>query len=314
VAAREIVGMANTPAQPAGRSLDLLGPPLTADHIVVPLDGSEYAERALEVADRFASLLGATVCAVSVCDSELGRQQMVEYYEKLVARTGRTALEWKLPIENAEPGPPIVAAVETWSNPVACMSSHGKGRLAASVLGSVTHGVLATSARPAIVCGPGCESPGRDRAAGALPVGACVDGSDAADTVLRVAAAWAKHLHTDVHVITVAEPAPPTVGDDERFRRAHGPSIDADLYVSELARAVHEVTGVGATPHAVYDPLSVASGISQFLASNPMELLVVATRNRSGLAQLVVGSQAARIVRDSTVPVVMVGPERPGER
>lgn len=304
--------MANTHEPAEERAFELVGPPLAVEHIVVPLDGSEYSERALAVADRFAVLLDAIVCAVSVCDSELGRDQMVEYYEKLVARTGRTGLVWKLPIENDDPGPMIVETVETWSNPIVCMSSHGRGRLATAVLGSVAHSVLATSTRPVIVCGPDCELPAGAPGGPALAIGACVDGSDASDTVLRTALAWAKRLQTGVRVVTVAEPTPPTVRDEDRFRRAHGPSVDADQYVDELARVARDATGIDAVPHAVYDPVSVASGVHQFLRENSMELLVVATNNRVGIAQLAVGSQAARIVHTSVVPVVMVRVEQVG--
>jgi nucleotide-binding universal stress UspA family protein len=263
--------------------------------------------RALVLADRLARQLDARVRAVSVCDSELGRDQMIEYYEKLVARTGRTGLEWQLPIENDDPGARIVEAADEWSNPLVCMSSHGRGRLATAVLGSVARSVLASSRRPVVVCGPAWES--SDEGHHARPIAACVDGSDASDTVLRTAAAWARRVQTDVHVMTVAEPAPSTLSDDTRFRRAHGPDIDADLYVGELARAV-ERTGVRAVPHAVYDPVSVAAGVHTFLREHPVELLVVATNNRFGLAQLTVGSQAARIVHESAVPVVLVRVEQ----
>jgi nucleotide-binding universal stress UspA family protein len=67
---------------------------------------------------------------------------------------------------------------------------------------------------------------------------------------------------------------------------------------------------VRAVPHAVYDPVSVAAGVHTFLREHPVELLVVATNNRFGLAQLTVGSQAARIVHESAVPAVLVRAEQ----
>ena len=290
--------------------LDLATSPVQVEHIVVPLDGSEFAERGLAIADHFAAPLGASVSAVSVCDSELGREQMVKYYERLVLRTGRIGLGWTLPIENAEPGACIVEMARRLTNPLICMASHGRGRLSTSVLGSVARTVLLESFRPTIVAGPRCSArtpgqPASESGSALLPVVACIDGSPASATVLRVAAAWSRRLHTTLDIVTVAEPTPPTVSDERRYRRAHGPDVDATSYVNDIAATVRTVTGVEARAHAVYNPLSAAAGVQEFLEENPAELLVVATHSRTGPAQLVLGSQAARIVHESPVPVLV---------
>jgi nucleotide-binding universal stress UspA family protein len=282
---------------------ELATAPVHVEHIVVPLDGSEFAESALTVADYFAAPLGASISAVSVCDSALGRQQMETYYERLMLRTGRPDLTFDLPIENADPGRCIVETAQRSTNPLLCMASHGRGRVATSVLGSVARSVLLASHQPTIVGGPHCsvEPPGSAR----LPVVACIDGSPASATVLRTATAWAQRLHTKLAIVTVAEPAPSTISDDHRYRRGIGPEGEATSYVGDIAVAVHTATGVTTTAHAVYNPLSAADGIREFVEANPAQLIVVATHSRIGGAQLVLGSQAARIVHDAPVPVLV---------
>ena len=301
--------MDNPPAPHALLALDGTNPPVQVEHIVVPLDGSEFAERALTVADHFAAALGASLSAVSVCESELGRTQMEEYYERLVRRTGRVGLDWALPIENAEPGACIVSSASTYANPLICMATHGRGRLSTSVLGSVARSVLLESLRPTIVVGPHCSARTDGTPASksdvAVPVVACVDGSPASATVLRVAVAWARRLQTNLDVVTVAEPAPPTMSDEQRYRRAHGPDVDATAYVNDIAATLQAETGLLVTAHAVYNPLSAAAGVNEFLVKTQTRLLVVATHGRVGARQLMLGSQAARIVHDSTVPVLV---------
>jgi nucleotide-binding universal stress UspA family protein len=301
--------MDNTSARDALLALDWANPPVQVEAILVPLDGSEFAERALTVADHFAAALGASVSTVSVCDSELGRQQMVEYYERLVQRTGRIGLGWTLPIENAEPGACIVETALTLADSLICMASHGRGRLSTAVLGSVARSVLRESLRPTMVVGPHCsirsDSQLASESGSALPVVACIDGSPATATVLRAAIAWAQSLQTALDIVTVAEPAPPTIRDEQRYRRAHGPEVDATAYVNDIAATLRAATGLVVSAHAIYNPLSAAAGVEEFLARTPSRLLVVATHGRIGAAQLMLGSQAAQIVHDSSVPVLV---------
>ena len=291
-------------------AFDLAMAPVQIEHIVVPLDGSEFAENALTIADFFAARLGASVSAVSVCDSDLGRQQMETYYERLMVRTGRRDLRFELPIDNAEPGRCIVETAQESTNPLLCMASHGRGRLATSVLGSVARSVLLASRQPTIVGGPRCSVGSPENAhdetdSARMPVIACIDGSPASATVLRMATAWAQRLHTTLAIVTVAEPAPSTVSDDGHFRRAIGPEGEASSYVDDIAAAVHTATGVTTIAHAVYNPLSAAAGVREFVDANPAQLIVVATHSRIGAAQLVLGSQAARIVHEAPVPVLV---------
>ena len=56
----------------------------------------------------------------------------------------------------------------------------------------------------------------------------------------------------------------------------------------------------------VYDPVSVAGGLADFLASRPAALVAVSTRARRGVARLVLGSHAANIVRAVSAPVLLV--------
>lgn len=271
---------------------------LVVENVVVPLDGSVEAERALHTARTLAGVFDAAISCVSVVDSDVGREQMQDYYERL--QDLWPELSWRLPLENDEPSSRIVADTNNLTYPLLCMASHGRGRASTSVLGSVARNVLRLWVRPLIVCGPH---------AGALdvtkPVVACVNESAMSAAVVRTAGMWARAFDVPLTVLTVAEPAPSRLDDDEHYRRAFGPDVDAQQYVDQLAASARAALQIDVTPVAVMDPISVAAGLTRFCANHPASLIVAATRNRRGFGELILGSQATSIFRHAPVPVAL---------
>ena len=80
-------------------------------------------------------------------------------------------------------------------------------------------------------------------------------------------------------IVTVAEPAPPPVRIGAPWRRHHGPNEDADEYIRHLgARWVREAPGLETS--VVYDPISAADGMRDFLAAHPAGLIAVTSHLR----------------------------------
>ena len=108
--------------------------------IIVPLDGSEYSERALPVATTLADRAGADLLLVTAA---IGgplhiRNYLNEKAEDL--RSGRCRVE----VLRTPHGPveALVQAVEETDDPVICMTTHGRGRLRWAAVGSVAEEVL----------------------------------------------------------------------------------------------------------------------------------------------------------------------------
>ena len=197
--------------------------------------------------------------------------------------------------------PAILQAVTEEAGTALCMASHGRTGLGTVVLGSVATDVLAHSEEPVILVGPHFDA-GRSLTDG--PVLACVDGTPESESILPLAASWAVGLGVPLGISTVAEPLPAPL-DDHRYRRHHGPEIDADVYVDQLVDGwrskVPKVVG-----HAIYDPIGPAEGLAAYLKRRRAALIVINTRVRTGVARAVLGSEAARILSMSPVPVLMV--------
>jgi len=269
--------------------------PDRVEAILVPLDGSRFAERALPVASRLAQRLDADIhllSAVAKEDDVVHRAAELAEIELPDRRVHRTV------VVDLDPAGAIHEALPRLTRAVACMVSHGRGRSAA-LIRSVASEVVARGRDPLVVVGPLVEE-----RRGGHDVVACVDDSPASMSLIPVALRWAGLLGESLVVITVAELVPDSVRAGP-VRRRFGPDGDVDAFLKSLVKPVRDL-GHHVDTVAVYDPISPAGGVHTWLRERPASLVVVSTHARSGLARIVFGSVAARIVHHSPAPVLVV--------
>lgn len=269
--------------------------PVPLRRVVVPVDGSPFAERALPVASWIADALGASLHLVEVVDAGDGADNAIHYLGDLAHRHG--AASWGV-ARGENPGSAIVAATAVERPSVACLATRGRDRSAAA-LGSVAMQVLDRSTEPVLLVGPEARPPSADDA----PVVVAVDGTPGDSAVVRVAADWASRLGRRLVVVTVAEPVPGSYREDRPVRRARGPA-DPEAYVAQLADAAADRPGT-VDARVVYDPVSVRDGVVRHV-DRTTALLVLGTHRRTRPLRAVLGSHAARIVHDVEVPVLVV--------
>jgi nucleotide-binding universal stress UspA family protein len=138
--------------------------------IVVPLDGSDFAARARQVAAPLADRFACPVVEVTA---------------------------------EHEPAVAICATAAEAAGRVVCMSTHGRGRARRAMLGSVAERVMATTADPVLLVGRHCADDWLDAGAG-IVVGA--DGSPAGAAAAAAACSWAAALDLDVWLVHVVHP------------------------------------------------------------------------------------------------------------
>jgi nucleotide-binding universal stress UspA family protein len=143
---------------------------VTASAIVVPLDGSEFAQRARRVAAPLAERFGCGVVEVTA---------------------------------EHEPALTICATAAESAGRVVCMSTHGRGRARRAVLGSVAEAVMAATVEPVLLVGRHCADDWLDVGRGVV-VG--VDGSSAGAPATAAACSWAAALALDVWLVHVVHP------------------------------------------------------------------------------------------------------------
>jgi nucleotide-binding universal stress UspA family protein len=270
--------------------------PVDIGHIVVPLDGSPFAERALPVAHWVAGALGADVHLLEVVASgdDEGGEGAIRYLDSVCRR--RHASSWDV-VQRADVAQALADAVTGSPGRMACLATHGRGRSA--TIGSVAVSLLERSPGPVMLVGPGA------RAVTAIDarVVVAVDGTARDHTLVPVALGWAARLARQLDIVMVAEPA--RTGHLESGQRRHAPEPDEpESYVQSLA-ARAQVAGVPVVSRVIRDSAAVRAGLAELL-DRTAALVVIGSRDREDLGRMEPRSRAARIVHDVAVPALVV--------
>jgi nucleotide-binding universal stress UspA family protein len=279
--------------------------------VIVPLDGSPFAEEAIEPAAFLARRGGATLLLLRVYEgastsvyrsppwNEFFRCDEEGYLETFAARVqARCAgsVDWAL--LDGHPVTAICARAAACDAPLIVMSTHGRTGIRRAWLGSVAHGVLRRTLAPVLMLRPQAVTNATDPVVNEPPFESIIvalDGSAFAEQVLPHAVSVAKASNARLILLRVVEPAE---GHDFATRQA-------SAYLEEVARResgthssldVHVETGS-----------SPGSAILEYAQALARPLIGMASHGR-GLARLFLGSVADEVVRGAPSAVLMVRP------
>lgn len=267
--------------------------------ILVPMDGSALAARALGPAQELAKSLATPIAvagwATDLTIDKLGRQiehelteHGVEGVDRLVATTGRTVAAEIAELVADEPGTLV------------CMSSIGRSHTGA-VIGSVAEAILRETMAPVLLIGPGYEE-GRFSVGGSLLLP--VDGSTTAEAAVSLAEAWSIVMHYDPMVVAVADPATP-----DRMAQAAARGADVGLessYPHRVAGEIERQLGRRVEYEVLHG--KAAEAIATYADDIKASLIVMATHGETGVHRLVAGSVTMAVVHRAPCPVLVVRP------
>jgi nucleotide-binding universal stress UspA family protein len=299
-----------------------------AGPIVVPLDGSELAERALPLASDLARRAGTGlelvhvhvpiaadpihVEGLPVLDEHmhpLRREHERAYLEKVRGRldpglSARTTL-LDGPIAAALAG--HARATGAW---LIALTTHGRGGVERAWLGSVADELARVSPVPLLLVRPDPAS-----RATVQRIVVPLDGSDMSEAILRHAGPLARLAGAEIVLLEVVRPIgaavwlpegaimASTVPEEDLLRQQEQ---GASAYLQRTAAGL-AASGVRARA-SVEVATSVASAVLRAAEAEKADLIAMATHGRSGLARLALGSVADKVVRGSHVPVLLVRP------
>ena len=252
--------------------------------LVVPLDGSEWAERALPIADAIADRVGGRLHLVS--SQYYGPLDPAEYLEEVAARYRRNPVDIATTKETYA-ADAIVEAAQSADDRVVCMTTHGRGSLRWAALGSVAEDVIRRAGRPVILVGRHCRP---DFLSGAPYLVAASDGTGESDELAAAAREWAVMLGLDLRVVVVVHP----------------------LDVESAEHPVDLLTPV-AGHFGLDDPTSVtmvrsnypAGAIADFASELPAALVAMNCHARTGLARFALGSVTMGTLQLASCPVLV---------
>ena len=277
----------------------------------MPLDGSEFALRALPTARALAEHLEAEVHTISATGADDAARLQALTAAALGVEPGDDRARV---VTDGEPADAIARRAEELGSCVVCMCTHGRGRLSGAFIGSVARSLLQRTPDPIVALGPMADNPGWTPRPPSWPeplsiprIVACVDGSDSSEQIVPIAASWASALGMSMTIFTVVEDAPPPIRAEHHQSR-YGPYPDADSYIGALVERWRG-GGPNVDGEVARDPIGPASAIRHHLDRRPAGLVAVTTHARSGLQRAVLGATAASIVHASGAPA-LVAPVR----
>jgi hypothetical protein len=265
-------------------------------NVVIPLDGSEFAARALPIGLDLAAGTGASVQVIGIARNDAELAWTYSHVHDDAKRAGVDVDEVEFCVD---PDPVnILLEMADHEGNVLCLASHDRMPPEAKLMHAVGSTVIERARHPLVVVGRNAstESLGRD-------VVVAVDGVGNAEPVLAVGAAWALRFRSRLRIVTVYEPILADLRRPQHYERHHGPPGDPDVYLAAMRQRVADVGLEGVDTGAIPDPVSVGAGLEQHLDDAPARMLVLGGRHQGFRPTAGV---ARHVLASATLPLLIV--------
>ena len=291
--------------------------------VVIPLDGSRFAEAAVPAALKAAATLGASVTFVSAYDDEVLvagypldaagiRTSYEDYLEDIAARVQSSSqVEVHTAVITGGITKTLIEYVQRTQPVMVVMATHGRGPMTRFWLGSVADRMLRYVKMPVLLIRPSKaedEQIDFSQAVDFKHILIPLDGSDRSEEGLE----WARRIAGDdaefvafrgISIPTIATPyMPHTIQETEHALSAD--RDEAERYLGEVteryAKEGLKLRGELMVGH------STASSILDATSEFDIDLTVITTHGRTGLARVLFGSVADKVIRGSSGPVLVV--------
>ncbi|HYU17741.1 MAG TPA: universal stress protein [Chloroflexota bacterium] len=282
--------------------------------ILVPLDGSALAERALPHAMALARSARAKLILFHASPTrglpdDLGPNRvalsdLVDLADELRA----SGIEVECPVSRVyhdDVPHGICEAAEVMGADLIVMSTHGYGGLGRWLHGSVADAVLRQASVPVMLVPATCEQGWSDDHAARIVVP--LDGSRFAEEALGPAHPLAEALVAELVLVRAVKPVNYSDRDGGPYleRRVQAEVCEARQYLEGLAAKLR-ASGRGVEVHVELSPPALT--IANVARDRGAGLIAMATHGRGGLARLALGSVAAATLQLTSVPLLLVRP------
>ena len=307
--------------------------------ILVPLDGSPFAEHALPVALAVARRAKAKLLLVTVATplaeaytegiyfsplellEEITAHRLA-YLQATAKKLRETAdVPVTISVEHGEVAPTLCELLQAGKADLAVLATHGRGAMARFWLGSVADEMLRHASKLLLLVRPDGESADLTREPELGRILLPLDGTDLAEQILEPAMAVAKAIPDPEIVLvrairsTALADVPPDVPETRKEARTLIREVrslqdrlrkEAQAYLEKVAVRIRERGLKVSTQVVVEDQPAVA--ILQEAEARHVGLIALETHGRRGLSRLMLGSVADKVVRGAHVPVLVQRP------
>ncbi len=298
--------------------------------IMVPLDGSTFAEHALPVALGIARRSGARIHLVQAHEVPVVtaapdalvtydgrwdqglRTQEREYLYSVAARLSEHGVSVRTELVDGTPATALATYAREMEIDLIVMTTHGRGGISRVWLGSVTDGVMRRGGVPVLVLRP--EHEAVDLAEEIRPQHILVplDGSELSQGVLGPAIQLGSYFGARYTLMRVVLPVPmlrPPVALTAEDFSENLASEQRSHAREELERVAQPLRARGLDVEiAVVSDAVPAAAILEFAATRAVSLVALATHGRGGWSRLALGSVADKVLRGAVCPVMVYRP------
>lgn len=292
--------------------------------ILIPLDGSRLAEHSLSYLRTLKDFDEEQIELMSVADVEEDHRSLKEVdakdreinvlrgYLKEVQEKAKAAfgIEAGTRVVGGAPAEAILREADEFNPDLIVIATHGRSGLSRWRFGSVADKVIRGGGHNTLVIGP--KAADKDNwVDDATPpsfktILVPLDGSALGEAALAVAQSLATHFSSEVHLVRVT----PIPVIDEGMGGAGIASADlmdsmvdgARQYLAETAAGVTAAGGV--KTEVLIGP--AASGLEDYIDQHNIDLVVMTSHGRSGVARVALGSVTDRLLGAGKAPVLVV--------
>jgi nucleotide-binding universal stress UspA family protein len=257
---------------------------------IVPLDGSDFAQAAAPIAAALAASVGLAPRVLGIAREDAELSLTYDHVHASAARTGISDVDVIV-----DPNP-VDVLLRLGGEPgnLLCLASHDRGPVSAHLMHSVGSELIRRAEFPLMVVG--AKARADDGGRGVI---VAIDGVEDPKLLVDVGTDWSRALGTPLRIVTVYEPILEDLRTPGYYPRSHGPTSDPDAYLANIRGALAPDAEVAAIP----DPVSVAAGLTGYLAGNPARILVLGGRHR---APLLGTGTTADVLQAAELPLLVV--------
>lgn len=290
--------------------------------ILLPLDGSQIAEKAVPYGEEFVKKLGSELVLLHVCGPEhrqlenMHRAYLEKWAETITEKVkkgpGGKAIKITVRIESGEPSDNICSIVAQNDFDLIIMTQAGTSGLKTSMLGSVVEHVCRTVPIPVLLVRPQYDHYviGKKRLISRILLP--LDGSELSQLALPVAQELASRLNARITLFQMASRAYPYASADTRG----GISVVSNTQLNDyevIARRQElimvenklKAQGIKAT-HYVISGTDAANEIIETGSKTNADIIIMSTHGRSGISRWVFGSTAEKVLHHGDLPLLLI--------
>jgi nucleotide-binding universal stress UspA family protein len=295
--------------------------------VVVPLDGSPFAEQALPHALGIVRRAGASLDLVHVHVLDVSEDHKVARYsydpgvdkehqreEQLYLENTAKALAtiapvpWTAAVVSGLDSDGILQRVQDVNADLIVMTTHGRGPLGRVFLGGVADELIRQAAVPVLLVRPQDPAPGTVSEPPLEHVLVPLDGSSLAEHILEPVLDFVRLWQGSCTLLRVIEASPATSA--EWPNRPRAPELEqvvaAESYLEKIAGRLRE-KGTAVQSRVVIAP-HAAPAILEQAQTQRCDFVALATHGWGGLRRMLLASVTDKVIRGSSLPVLAYRP------